>query len=102
MSDHWEALDRKSIRAAEAKFGVQHPRHDEAAPDDLCPNSGASKGVCVCVSCSDTTASERRILLDLIAELVDMADQGLDSGWAPLYEVADRAETRLREVTRDE
>ena len=44
------------------------------------------------------------ILTDLIAELVGMADQGLDSGWAPLWwraivhEVADRAEARLREV----
>ncbi len=40
-----------------------------------------------------------RILRDLIAELVGMADQGLDSGWAPLYEVADRAEARLKGLT---
>ena len=38
------------------------------------------------------------VVQDLIAELVGMADQGLDSGWAPLYEVADRAEARLKEV----
>ncbi len=44
----------------------------------------------------------RVILQDLIAELVGMADQGLDSGWAPLIPVADRAEARLREVTGHE
>jgi hypothetical protein len=76
MSDHWDDLDRNSIRAAEAKFGVGHPRHGEAALgdlepwqmealaadlrhlfatgrnpqlddlDDLCPHCGATKGVC--------------------------------------------------------
>ncbi len=59
-----------------------------------------------CPCCVDLESSrvppERAILTDLIAELVGMADQGLDSGWAPLYEVADRAEARLREVTGDE
>lgn len=39
------------------------------------------------------------VVQDLIAELVGMADQGLDSGWAPLYEVADHAEARLRGVS---
>ena len=38
-----------------------------------------------------------RILQDLIAELRDMGGE-YDSGWAPLIPVADRAESRLREV----
>ncbi len=102
MSDHWEALDRNSIRAAEAKFGVRHPRHHEAALDDLCPNSGASKGVCTCVSCRDTTVSERRILTDLIAELRRSSkplpeDRRFVSPLHPLLAV-ERAEARLREV----
>ena len=41
-------------------------------------------------------------LIDLIAELRGLADTGVDSGWAPLLGVADRAETRLKEVTGDE
>ena len=98
MSDPWEALDRKSIRAAEAKFGVRHPRHDEAALDDLCPNSGASKGVCGCVSCSDTTASESRILTDLIVELRDTAAVYPGATGRLLREIAGSAEARLREV----
>ena len=39
------------------------------------------------------------ILTDLIAELYGYADSGVDSGWAPLYSVIDRAEARLRQIT---
>lgn len=42
---------------------------------------------------------ERAILADLIAELYGYADSGVDSGWAPLYSVIDRAEARLRQIT---
>ncbi len=42
-------------------------------------------------------SNERAILVDLIAELRDMGGE-YDSGWAPLISVADRAESRLREV----
>lgn len=88
----------------------RNPRHDEVTLDDLCPNSGASKGVCGCVSCSNTTASERRILLDLIAELRDVprstrTESHGDVHWALPHidamhvdELLDRAEARLREV----
>lgn len=48
------------------------------------------------VSCSETTASERRILLDLIAEL--RGEEQWIVSRAYLAEKADRYEQRLREV----
>lgn len=101
----WEALERNSIRAAEAKFGVGHPRHDEAALVDEATHWYGCDSVH-----PDCHHPAERILLDLIADLrsewhVAPSSDGYgsikmkDDGWVQV--AADRAETRLREVTHE-
>lgn len=80
---------------------------NEATLDDLCPNSGASMGVCGCVMCEELINENKLIKHDLTSILTDLitelrnhpAGEYCCCGWCDRdRERADRAEARLREV----
>lgn len=95
MSDRFDDLVKNSIRAAEAKFGVRAPGHDEAA--DWIPPAVSIKPPPPGVSVNALAATQ--ILIDLIAQLRDHCRE--PSCNCDIGRAADYAETRLR-LSRDD